>query len=102
MSARRQPRSHWSGPPPPQGARRGPPPTGCASAGGGAVALAAGEVRVVGVPVGLGPLEFKLVEYLCQNAGVAISRDQIMSQVYGYEADISTERVDPPPPRVRA
>src|SRR5438309_8605391 len=44
------------------------------------VDLAAREVRVASEPVGLGPLEFKLVEYLCQNAGVAISRDQIMSQ----------------------
>jgi DNA-binding response OmpR family regulator len=66
------------------------------------VDLAAREVRVSGRPVGLGPLEFKLVEYLCQNAGVAISRDQIMSQVYGYEADISTERVDLLARRVRA
>ncbi|TMC14457.1 MAG: response regulator transcription factor [Chloroflexi bacterium] len=66
------------------------------------VDLAAREVRVAGEPVGLGPLEFKLVEYLCQNAGVAISRDQIMSQVYGYEADISTERVDLLARRVRA
>src|SRR5260221_9433031 len=65
------------------------------------VDLAAREVRVAGEAVGLGPLEFKLVEYLCQNAGVAISRDQIMSQVYGYEADISTERVHLLAPRVR-
>jgi DNA-binding response OmpR family regulator len=66
------------------------------------VDVAAREVRVDGEAVGLGPLEFKLVEYLCQNAGVAISRDQIMSQVYGYEADISTERVDLLARRVRA
>lgn len=66
------------------------------------VDVAAREVRVAGEPVGLGPLEFKLVEYLCGNAGVAISRDQIMSQVYGYEADISTERVDLLARRVRA
>lgn len=66
------------------------------------VDLAAREVTVAGEPVGLGPLEFKLVEYLCQNAGVAISRDQIMSQVYGYDADISTERVDLLARRVRA
>src|SRR5437868_891683 len=66
------------------------------------VDVAAREVRVAGDAVGLGPLEFKLVEYLCQNAGIAISRDQIMSQVYGYEADISTERVDLLARRVRA
>lgn len=66
------------------------------------VDLAAREVRVAGDPVGLGPLEFRLVEYLVQNAGIAISRDQIMSQVYGYDADISTERVDLLARRVRA
>ena len=66
------------------------------------VDVAAREVRVSGEAVGLGPLEFKLVEYLCLNAGVAISRDQIMSKVYGYDADISTERVDLLARRVRA
>lgn len=66
------------------------------------VDVAAREVRVGGEAVGLGPLEFKLVEYLCLNAGVAISRDQIMSKVYGYDADISTERVDLLARRVRA
>ena len=66
------------------------------------VDVKAREVRVAGDAVGLGPLEFKLVEYLCSNAGVAISRDQIMSQVYGYDADISTERVDLLARRVRA
>jgi two-component system KDP operon response regulator KdpE len=66
------------------------------------VDLAAREVRVAGDPVGLGPLEFRLIEYLVQNAGIAISREQIMSQVYGYDADISTERVDLLARRVRA
>ena len=33
------------------------------------VDVAAREVRVAGEAVGLGPLEFKLVEYLCLNAG---------------------------------
>ena len=56
--------------------------------------LAAREVMVSGTPVTLGPLEFKLLEYLVHNAGVAVSRNQIMSEVYGYDADISTERVD--------
>lgn len=79
-----------------------PPSNGAHRFGEIEVDLAAREVRVAGRPVGLGPLEFKLVEYLCQNAGVAISRDQIMSQVYGYEADISTERVDLLARRVRA
>ena len=50
-------------------------------------------VRVGGRPVKLGPLEYRLFEYLARNAGVAVSRDQILSEVYGVDAD-STERVD--------
>jgi DNA-binding response OmpR family regulator len=62
----------------------------------GAVELdsAARVVRAVGEEVMLGPLEFKLLEYFAHNAGIAISREQILNEVYGYDADISTERVD--------
>lgn len=58
------------------------------------VDLAAREVRSGGEEVILGPLEFGLLEYLCRNAGVAVSREQILTEVYGYNPDISTERVD--------
>jgi len=51
-------------------------------------------VRVNGKPVKLGPLEYKLVEYLARNGGVAISREQILAEVYGIDADIGTGRVD--------
>lgn len=62
----------------------------------GAVDLdsAARVVRADGDEVMLGPLEFKLLEYFAHNAGIAISREQILNEVYGYDADISTERVD--------
>lgn len=50
----------------------------------------------------LGPLEFRLLEYLARNSGVAVSRDQIMNEVYGYDADIGTERVDLLVRRLRA
>jgi two-component system phosphate regulon response regulator PhoB len=52
------------------------------------------RVSVNGKPVKLGPLEFRLVEYLVRNAGVAISREQILAEVYGIDADIDTGRVD--------
>ena len=52
------------------------------------------EVRVAGRPVKLGPLEYRLLEYLGRNAGVAVSRDQILNEVYGITANIGTERVD--------
>jgi DNA-binding response OmpR family regulator len=58
------------------------------------VDFGAHEVSVGQDRVRLGPLEFKLLEYLAHNSGVAVSRDQIMNEVYGYDADISTERVD--------
>lgn len=63
---------------------------------------AARIVRVGGDEVGLGPLEFKLLEYFGRNAGIAISREQILNEVYGYDADISTERVDLLVRRLRA
>ncbi len=70
----------------------------------GAVELdpAARTVRVGGAEVGLGPLEFKLLEYFAHNAGIAISREQVLNEVYGYDADISTERVDLLVRRLRA
>jgi two-component system phosphate regulon response regulator PhoB len=58
------------------------------------VDLAARRVSVDGQPLTLAPLEFSLLEYLAHNAGVAVSRDQIMREVYGFAAEISTERVD--------
>ena len=66
------------------------------------VDFGAHEVSVGDEPVRLGPLEFKLLEYLARNSGVAVSRDQIMNEVYGYDADISTERVDLLVRRLRA
>lgn len=56
--------------------------------------LLAREVRVAGKVVHLGPLQYRLLEYLARNAGVAVSRDQILDEVYGIAADIGTERVD--------
>lgn len=66
------------------------------------VDLGARSVRVGGKSVSLGPMEFRLLEYFVRNVGVAVSRDQIMSEVYGYDADIGTERVDLLVKRLRA
>jgi len=66
------------------------------------VDLEAREVLVDGEHARLGGLEFKLLEYLLRNSGVAVSRDQIMDDVYGYDAEISSERVDLLVRRVRA
>jgi len=58
------------------------------------VDLDAREVRKSGRALHLGALEFKLLDYLLTNAGTAVSRDQILSEVYGYDADSGSERVD--------
>jgi two-component system phosphate regulon response regulator PhoB len=77
----------------------GPPPvTGPAATvhtlGDAEVDLEAREARLRGEPVALGPLEFKLLEYFVRNPGVALSRDQILREVYEYDAQIATDRVD--------
>jgi len=63
--------------------------------------LGARTARVDGRPVPLGSLEFRLLEYLVRNVGVALSRDQILREVHGYD-DIPTERVDLLVRRLRA
>ncbi len=63
--------------------------------------LVARTARVRGRPVALGSLEFRLLEYLVRNAGVALSREQILREVHGYD-DIPTERVDLLVRRLRA
>jgi two-component system phosphate regulon response regulator PhoB len=64
------------------------------SLGEAEVDLEAREARLRGEPVALGPLEFKLLEYFVRNPGVALSRDQILREVYEYDAQIATDRVD--------
>jgi DNA-binding response OmpR family regulator len=63
--------------------------------------LVARTARVGSRPVTLGSLEFRLLEYLVRNAGIALSRDQILHEVHGYD-DIPTERVDLLVRRLRA
>jgi DNA-binding response OmpR family regulator len=70
--------------------------------GGVVVDSTAREVRVDDRPVRLGRLEFELVEYLSRNAGVAISWDQVSSQLYGPDSDVSVERLEILVRRVRA
>ncbi|MGH7902694.1 MAG: response regulator transcription factor [Candidatus Dormibacteraceae bacterium] len=76
-------------PPPPQPAEPGEVRLGDVS-----VDLEARVVQVGDRRVTLGALEYQLLAYLCRHPGVAISREQILSHVYGFSAPISTERVD--------
>lgn len=83
--------------------RPAPPPAGLAVRLGDVVFdRVARTVTVAAQPVGLAALEFSLLEYLVLNRGIAVSRDQILSEVYGYDAEISTGRVDLLVRRLRA
>jgi DNA-binding response OmpR family regulator len=88
--------------PPPGPAQAAAPPPAVHTLGDAEVDLEAREVRLRGEPVTLGPLEFKLLEYFVRNPGVALSRDQILSEVYEYDAQIATDRVDLLVRRLRA
>jgi DNA-binding response OmpR family regulator len=52
------------------------------------------EVRVAGEPVRLSTTEFELLSYLMRNRGQALSREQILRAVWGYEYDPGTNVVD--------
>jgi two-component system response regulator MtrA len=79
--------------PPGSGAERLVEPGGTRAVGEVEIDLAARTARVRGTQVPLGPLEFRLLEYLVLNPGVALSREQILREVHGYD-DIQTDRVD--------
>jgi two-component system alkaline phosphatase synthesis response regulator PhoP len=53
-----------------------------------------GEVRKDGSPVDVSALEFKLLAYLIEHRGALVSRDQILSDVWGYESMPYSRTVD--------
>src|SRR5437016_1716824 len=87
--------------PHPAPAPEAPPTDGTRTFGDVEIDLVARTARVRGQPVTLGSLEFRLLEYFVRNAGVALSRGQILNEVHGYD-DIPTERVDLLVRRLRA
>ena len=58
------------------------------------VNLSSVEVRRKGQPVVLTALEFKTLKYFIQNARRAISRDELLNEVWGYENYPCTRTVD--------
>ena len=48
---------------------------------------------VAGVEVDLTPTEFRLLVYLARHPGQALARAQIIDAVWGYTADVESERV---------
>ena len=52
------------------------------------------EVRREGVAVDLSAREFGLLRYLIEHRGATISRDELLNEVWGYEATPTTRTVD--------
>ncbi|MGE5370586.1 MAG: response regulator transcription factor [Solirubrobacterales bacterium] len=55
---------------------------------------AAGEVTIGDQPVPLSRREYDLLLYLANNAGLALSREQILDQVWGYDYEGELRTVD--------
>jgi DNA-binding response OmpR family regulator len=52
------------------------------------------EVGYAGHPVELTRREFELLEALARNAGLVLTRDQLLDRVWGYDFDVRTDVVD--------
>jgi DNA-binding response OmpR family regulator len=52
------------------------------------------EVRYQEQPVELTRREYELLEVLTRNAGIVLTRDQLLERVWGYDFDVRTDVVD--------
>ena len=52
------------------------------------------EVRCDDKPVGLSAREFELLRYFLEHAGATLSREELLTQVWGYSEDTFTRTVD--------
>ncbi len=52
------------------------------------------EVTKSGSPIELSALEFKLLKYFIENRGATLSRDELLSRVWGYDAMPYSRTVD--------
>ena len=75
--------------------RRGERPLlGVLDVGALRVDLAGRNVTYDGKPVPLGATEFRLLEFLARNAGIALSRAQIVERIWDYDFDGSSNIVN--------
>ncbi|WP_035796196.1 response regulator transcription factor [Kitasatospora mediocidica] len=74
--------------------RRPPAATGLLRAGPLEINPATREVHRDGLPVQLTRREFELLEQLARNAGLVLTRDQLLDRVWGYDFDVRTDAVD--------
>jgi two-component system alkaline phosphatase synthesis response regulator PhoP len=52
------------------------------------------EVRRDGKPMALSAREFQLLRYFIEHRGAALSREELLRNVWGYDASLSTRTVD--------
>jgi two-component system alkaline phosphatase synthesis response regulator PhoP len=52
------------------------------------------EVRRSGKPIDLSAKEFQLLRYFVEHQGATLSRDELLNEVWGYDATPSTRTVD--------
>lgn len=62
--------------------------------GGTTVDFRTGEVARDGQPAGLSAREYQLLRYLIEHRGTLVTRDQLLRDVWGYDALPSTRTVD--------
>lgn len=53
-----------------------------------------GEITKSGTPVTLSAKEFHLLRFMVENEGIILTRDQLLNEVWGYDALPSTRTVD--------
>ncbi|WP_323808994.1 response regulator transcription factor [Kitasatospora acidiphila] len=72
------------------------PPTGSGVLRTGPLTLDPGtrEVHLDGVRLHLTRREFELLEQLARNAGLVLTRDQLLDRVWGYDFEVRTDAVD--------
>ncbi|MBV8531688.1 MAG: response regulator transcription factor [Candidatus Eremiobacteraeota bacterium] len=70
------------------------PLVGVVTAGALRIDLAGRTVTYGGKPVALGATEFRLLEFLARNAGIALSRTQIVERIWDYDFEGSSNIVD--------
>jgi two-component system alkaline phosphatase synthesis response regulator PhoP len=69
-------------------------PTGTYEFGDVKVDLPSAEVTRGGKPVEMSAREFQLLTYLIEKRGIVLSRDELLNNVWGYDAMPSTRTVD--------
>lgn len=69
-------------------------PAGSLSAGEVRLDLQARQAYCAGKPLTLTPNEYEVLKYLLERKGAAVSRDELLTQVWGFQTDVETRATD--------